>query len=55
LGKQFKYASARLIPFVAVIGDDERASGEVSIKDLRSGTQRSVKRENLAATLLESL
>jgi histidyl-tRNA synthetase len=55
LGKQFKYASARLIPFVAVIGDDERARGEVSIKDMRSGTQRSVKRENLAATLRESL
>jgi histidyl-tRNA synthetase len=55
LGKQFKYASGRLIPFVAVIGDDERARGEVSIKDMRSGTQRSVKRENLAATLRESL
>ena len=55
LGKQFKYASARLIPFVAVIGDDERARGEVSIKDLRSGMQRSVKRENLAVTLRESL
>ena len=55
LGKQFKYASARLIPFVAVIGDEERARGEVSIKDMRSGIQRSVKRESLAATLRESL
>lgn len=55
LGKQFKYASGRAIPFVAVIGDDERALGEVSIKDMTSGTQRSVKRENLAATLRESL
>ena len=55
LGKQFKYASARLIPFVAVIGDDERARGEVSIKDMRSGTQRSVKRESLAVTLRELL
>jgi len=55
IGKQFKYASARLIPFVAVMGDEERARGEVSIKDMRSGTQRSVKRENLAVTLRESL
>jgi histidyl-tRNA synthetase len=55
LGKQFKYASARLIPFVAVIGDEERARGEVSIKDMRSGTQRSVKREDLAVTLRECL
>lgn len=55
VGKQFKYASARLIPFVAVIGDNERARGEVSIKDMRSGTQRSVKREDLAVTLRASL
>jgi histidyl-tRNA synthetase len=48
LGKQFKYASARGIPFVAVVGDEERASGEVSIKDLRSGEQRSVKRADAA-------
>lgn len=51
LGKQFKYASARLIPFVAVIGDDERARGEVSIKDMKSGEQRAVKRANVAADL----
>jgi histidyl-tRNA synthetase len=55
IGKQFKYASAREIPLVAVIGDDERARGEVSIKDMRSGTQRGVKRENLVVTLRESL
>lgn len=55
LGKQFKHASARGIPFVAVMGDEERTRGEVSIKDMRSGAQRSVKREDLAATLRESL
>ena len=55
LGKQFKYAAARLIPFVAVIGDEERARGDVAIKDLRSGAQRSVRREDLAVTLRESL
>jgi len=55
VGKQFKYASARLIPFVAVIGDEERSRGEVSIKDMRSGTQRSIKREDLAAILRGSI
>jgi histidyl-tRNA synthetase len=55
LGKQFKYAAGRGIPFVAVIGDDEKARSEVSIKDLRSSTQRSVKRAELAAVLRESL
>ena len=44
MGKQFKYASARGIPFVAILGDDECARDEVAIKDLRSGEQRSVKR-----------
>jgi len=48
MGKQFKYASAREIPFVAVIGDDEKARGEVTIKDMKSGEQRSVKREEVA-------
>ena len=55
LGKQFKYASARLIPFVAVIGDEERARGEVAIKDLRSGEQRSVKREAIAQAIRAGL
>ena len=51
IGKQFKYASARGIPFVAVVGDDERTRGEVAIKDLRSGEQRSMKRETVAAEI----
>jgi histidyl-tRNA synthetase len=55
LGKQFKYASARAIPFVAIVGDDERARGEVGIKDLFSGEQRSVKRQNVAAELRGAL
>jgi histidyl-tRNA synthetase len=51
MGKQFKYASARNIPFVAIVGDDERARGEVAIKDLKSGEQRSVKRVDVASEL----
>src|SRR5207244_7850338 len=35
LAKQFKYASSRDIPFVAIVGDDESARGEVAIKALR--------------------
>jgi histidyl-tRNA synthetase len=48
LGKQFKYASSRNVPFVAVVGDDERARGKVSIKDLRSGDQQTVDRREAA-------
>ena len=55
VGKQFKYASSRGIPFVAVIGDDERARGEVAIKDMRSGEQRNVKRDAAAAELRKDM
>lgn len=55
IGKQFKYASARGIPFVAVVGDDERARGEVAIKDMRTGEQQTVKRESLADAVREEL
>jgi histidyl-tRNA synthetase len=48
LGKQFKYASSRHVPFVAIVGDDERAQGKVSIKDLRSGDQQTVDRREAA-------
>ena len=51
LGKQFKYASAKGIPYVAVVGDDEAARGEVTIKDMRSGGQSSVPRAQAAAAL----
>ena len=51
IGKQFKYASARGIPFVLVIGEEEKARGDVSIKDMRSGDQNSVKREQVAVEL----
>ena len=55
IGKQFKYASARNVPFVAIAGDDERARGEVSVKDLRSGDQRSVGRAEVSAFIREHL
>jgi histidyl-tRNA synthetase len=49
LGKQFKYASSRNMPFVTIVGDDERANGSVSIKDLRSGAQETMPRAAAAA------
>jgi histidyl-tRNA synthetase len=42
LAKQFKYASSRGIPFVAIIGEAEKAAGQVALKDMRSGEQLSV-------------
>ena len=51
LAKQFKYASARGIPFVAIIGDEEKVKGEVAIKDMRSGEQKTVARADAASAL----
>jgi histidyl-tRNA synthetase len=55
LGKQLKYASARGVPFVAVIGDDERGRGEVALKDMTSGGQERVARAHAASILSERL
>src|SRR5215510_7632359 len=51
MGKQFKYASSRGVPFVAIVGDDERARGEVAIKDMGSGEQKSVKRTEVVKAI----
>ena len=48
LGKQFSYASSRDVSFVAILGDDERARGEVAVKDLRSGEQTPIRRAEVA-------
>jgi histidyl-tRNA synthetase len=48
ISKQFKYAASRRLPFVAVVGEDERARGEVAVKDLRSGEQTAVPRVDAA-------
>jgi histidyl-tRNA synthetase len=51
LGKQFKYASARNVPFVAIVGEDERANHQVAIKDIRSGEQTVVARTDAAGLI----
>ncbi len=47
LKKQFAYADAKGIPYVATMGSEEIAQGIVSVKDLRSGEQRAVKTDEL--------
>ena len=47
IGKQFKYADDKGIPFVAVIGESEMAAGTVALKDMRSGSQRTVPESEL--------
>ena len=51
--KQFKYASARGIPFVAVIGGDELANDTVAIKNMKTGEQIAVPRDQASAHLIK--
>ena len=51
LGKQLKLADARQAAFAVVIGPDDRARGEVQLKDLHAKTQRAVPASALVAEL----
>ena len=51
LKKQFKYANAKGIDHVLVVGPDELAAGEVQVKTLATGDQRRVARGEVAALL----
>jgi histidyl-tRNA synthetase len=42
------------VSFVTIVGDDERAAGTVSIKDLRSGEQQRMPRAEVAAYILRT-
>jgi histidyl-tRNA synthetase len=55
LPKQFKYADRMGMQAVVVIGPEEAASGELTLKDLRAGTQVRVKRAKAAAAIREVL
>lgn len=47
MGKQFKYADAKKIPFVAIIGENERKTGQIMLKNLQSGEQQPVSFDEL--------
>ncbi len=51
LGKQLKYADAIKVPFVCILGENEVSEGNVTVKNLSSGEQESVKRAETAKHL----
>ncbi|HCZ09109.1 MAG TPA: histidine--tRNA ligase, partial [Flavobacteriales bacterium] len=51
LKRQFKYADDRNVPYVIVIGSDEAAAGNVTLRDMESGAQESVSLEGLIGRL----
>ena len=51
LKKQMSYADAKRIPYVLLIGDEEKESGLLSLKNMESGEQVKVSKEDLIAQL----
>ncbi len=47
LDKQLKYANAQEIPIAVIIGPDEAAQGQATVRDLRSGQQQVVEQDRL--------
>lgn len=47
LGKQFKYADSINIPFVCVLGENELTENKVTLKNLKTGEQETVSREEV--------
>ena len=49
--KQMSYADAHHIPYVAIVGENERTNGTVMLKNMTSGEQKEVKGTDLCETL----
>ena len=48
LDKPLKYASTRNVPVLAIVGEDERARGEVAVRDLQTRQQENAPRASAA-------
>jgi histidyl-tRNA synthetase len=55
VGKQLKLADSRRARLAIVIGPDDRARGEVMVKDLAGNTQRGVAREQVVRVAAETI
>ena len=51
LGKQFRYASRKGIPFAVILGPDEAAQGMVTVRNLDEGAQRTVPQAEAAVLI----
>ena len=51
--KQMSYANAHEIPYVALAGENEMKENKITLKDMRSGEQKLLSRDDLIPFLLE--
>lgn len=54
LKKQFEYANARGIPFVAVVGDREIKENMITLRSLETGEEKKVSTEDAAKIILQN-
>ena len=55
IGKQFKYASEKNIPFVALIGSNEATNNQVTLKNMTTGFQQTLSNEKLIFSLKNTI
>ena len=53
LKKQFDYATKKAVPYFAIVGEQEIEAGVVNIKNLETGEQTQLKKEELAGFLCQ--
>ena len=53
LKKQMQYANARMVPYVAMAGEDEVKAGEITLKNMITGQQERIKPAELIKKLKE--
>jgi len=53
IGKQFKYASLKNIPFVALIGENELNNNTVTIKNMSTGEQKTLAQDEVINFMLK--
>ena len=51
LKKQFDYAERKAIPFLSITGGDEAAAGQVNVKNLGTGEQKSFPKDDISGIL----
>ena len=51
LKKQMKYANDKNIPYVVIIGEEERSSNKLTLKNMKNGDQKLVDQSDLVSQL----
>ncbi|MEK7633628.1 MAG: His/Gly/Thr/Pro-type tRNA ligase C-terminal domain-containing protein, partial [Patescibacteria group bacterium] len=54
IDKQLKYANKKNIPYVIIIGPEEVASGKVVLKNMKTGEQFKLNKEELLKFLISN-